>query len=122
MPNKLTHFWQELKRRKVLYLLIAYVATCFAIIEFFDITSDNFNLPGNTIKLLYVLAAIGIPVVIVLPWFINRKGPEPVAEEPSAKEAAPKEEEGPAKHNLLSQLSTFIGREKEMQTVKALIN
>jgi len=83
-PNKLSHFWQELKRRRVLYFLIAYVAACFAIIEFFDITSDNFSIPENTLRLLYILAGIGIPLVIIIPWFINRKKSITITEELSA--------------------------------------
>ena len=72
-PNRLSKFWQELKRRKVIYFLIAYVAACYAIIEFSDITSDTFSIPENTVKLLYVIAAIGLPLVIILPWVIYRK-------------------------------------------------
>jgi TolB-like protein len=81
MPNKLSQFWQELKRRKVLYFLIAYVAACFAIIEFSTITSDTFSIPENTVKLLYIIATIGLPVVIILPWFINRKKPEAISDD-----------------------------------------
>ncbi len=72
-PNKLSRFWQELKRRKVLYFLIGYVAACFAIIEFFDITSGRFTIPDKTFTLLYVLGGIGLPIVIILPWFIYGK-------------------------------------------------
>jgi TolB-like protein len=86
MPNKLSQFWQELKRRKVLPFLIGYVAACFAIIEFFLNASETFSVPGKTIKLLYLLSAFGVPVVILLPWFINRKNPEAIADESDAEE------------------------------------
>ena len=86
MPNKLSQFWQELKRRKVLPFLIGYVAACFAIIEFSSITSDTFSIPENTVKLIYIIAAIGLPVVILLPWLINRKKPEAISDELDAKE------------------------------------
>ena len=75
-PNKLSQFWQELKRRKILPFVIAYVAACFAIIEFFLNASETFSVPEKTIRLLYLLSAIGIPVVILLPWYINRKKQE----------------------------------------------
>ena len=75
-PEKPFKFWQELKRRKVVPFLIAYVAACFAIIEFFDITSNRYILPDNTFDLLYLLAAVGLPVVFIIPWFIYRKGDE----------------------------------------------
>ena len=86
MPNRLSQFWQELKRRKVLPFLIGYVAACFAIIEFSTITSDTFSIPENTVKLIYIIATIGLPVVIILPWFINRKKPEAINDELDAKE------------------------------------
>jgi TolB-like protein len=86
MPNKLSHLWQELKRRKLLPFLIGYVAACFAIIEFFLNASETFSVPGKTIKLLYLLSAFGVPVVILLPWFINRKNPEAIADESDAEE------------------------------------
>jgi len=74
-PSKLTQFWQELVRRKVIYFLIGYIAGCFAIIEFFTNTSERFTIPDSIIDLLYILAAIGLPGVIILPWYINRKKP-----------------------------------------------
>ena len=120
--NKLTQFWQELKRRKVLPILIAYLATCFAIIEFSDMTSDRFSIPDNTVELLYLLAAIGLPFVIILPWFINRKKQEPSSEKFDLKEIITEKKEKKTLHNLPAQLTNFIGRQKEMQTVKDLIS
>ena len=120
--NKLSLFWQELKRRKVIYFLIAYVATCFAIIEFIQITSDNFTIPENTFNLLYILAGIGIPLVIILPWLINRRKPETASGESNIQETGPREEVQTPGHNLPAQLTTFIGREKEMLTVQDLIS
>ena len=72
-PNKLSLFWQELRRRKVIPILIAYLANCYAIIEFLDITSNRFAISDSTFNLLYILAAIGLPLAIFLPWYINRK-------------------------------------------------
>ncbi len=71
--NKLTQLWQELRRRKVIPILIAYVAACFAIIEFVLNASETFSVPEKTIRFLYLLSAIGIPVVILISWYINRK-------------------------------------------------
>ena len=75
MPNRLSQFWHELRRRKVLPFVIGYIAACFAIIEFMRGASETFSVSESTIELLYILAAIGIPIVILLPWFINRKQP-----------------------------------------------
>ena len=73
MSNKLARFWQELKRRKVIYFLIGYVAACFAIIEFFENTSDRFGISDKTVSLLYILASIGLPLAIIIPLIIYRK-------------------------------------------------
>ena len=86
MPNKLSQLWMELKRRKVLPFIIGYVAACFAIIEFFLNASETFSLPEKTIRLLYLLSAIGIPVVILLPWYINRKKLVTISDELEAKD------------------------------------
>jgi predicted ATPase len=119
-PNKLSQFWQELIRRKVIYFLIGYMTASFAIIEFVLNASETFSVSQETIRLLYLLSAIGIPVVIVLPWFINRKKPIADADETSSKEKSSEVAAKP-KHNLPAQLTTFIGREKAVQTVMDLI-
>jgi predicted ATPase len=121
IPNRLSQFWQELKRRKVLPFLIGYIAACLAIIEFFDITQDNFSIPYNTLKLIYLLAAIGLPIVIILPWIINRRNLKTISEESVTKETVSQEEEKKSNNNLPVQLTNFIGRSKEMATVKSLI-
>jgi hypothetical protein len=73
MPNYLSQFWLEIRRRKVIPFLIGYAAACFAFIEFFFNASETFSLPEKTIRLLYLLSAVGIPVVILLPGYMNRK-------------------------------------------------
>ncbi|MCK4346157.1 MAG: AAA family ATPase [Bacteroidales bacterium] len=120
-PNNLAQFWQELKRRKVLPFFIAYVAACFAIIEFFDITSDRFTIPDNTFNLLYIVAAIGLPVVIILSWFINRKKLATSTDESSSHEITTGKDEKKVQHNLPVQLTSFIGREKEAEEIRHLI-
>lgn len=120
-PRNLTTFWQELRRRKVLPFLIGYVAACFAIIEFFDITSDRFTIPDRTFTLLYILAAVGLPVVIILPWFLNRNKNESGAVQTPEHESIA-QDKPEQNHNLPAQLTSFIGREKEMVTIKELID
>ena len=38
-PNKLSQFWQELKRRKVVRVITVYAATALVILELVDIVS-----------------------------------------------------------------------------------
>lgn len=114
--------WQEVKRRKVLPFLIGYIAACFAIIEFLDITSNRFDIPENTFVLSYILAAIGIPIVIILPWFLNRKKQWIAIDGQSIKEKSNDIGDKAVKHNLPAQLTTFIGRTKEMDIIRQLVS
>jgi non-specific serine/threonine protein kinase len=36
-------------------------------------SSEIFSVPEDTIRLLYLVSACGIPIVFLLPWYINRK-------------------------------------------------
>ncbi|HER08168.1 MAG TPA: tetratricopeptide repeat protein [Bacteroides sp.] len=121
-PNKLIRFFREIVRRKVLHFLIVYVTACFAIIEFFDITSGRFTIPEKTFDLLYILAAAGIPVVIILPWYIYRKQKDTSEIEPAPALKSPPGKEKILLHNLPVQLTSFIGREQEMETIRELIS
>jgi len=70
-PNKLTNFWQELKRRKVIRVITVYAAAAFVILELVDIISEPFGLPDWTLKLVVVLLAIGLIVSIILSWIYD---------------------------------------------------
>jgi len=125
MPNnhtRLSRFWQELKRRKVLPFVIGYIASSIAIISFLLDSSDIFSVPEDTIKLLYLLAAIGIPIVILFPWFINRKRQELSPEDLMLQEFNTEPRSKKVLHNLPAHLPGFIGREKEMEAIKELVS
>jgi adenylate cyclase len=66
--NKFNQFWQELKRRKVIRVLIVYVAVGFAIIEFVDIVSEPLQLPSWALVFAIVLITIGFPLALILAW------------------------------------------------------
>ena len=106
----------------MIYFLIAYVATSFTIIGFLLDSSQAFSIPDNTIRLLYFLAAIGIPIVIILPWLINKKKHELSPEEMALQEFSPEKKHKKALHNLPAHLSSFIGRKKEIEAIKQLIS
>jgi len=121
-PNRLSRFWQELKRRKVLYFLFGYLTACVAIIELSSNASETFSISKETVKLLYLIAAIGIPIVIILPWFINRRRQELSPEELMLQEFNTEPRRKKVLHNLPAHLPGFIGREKEMETIKELVS
>jgi adenylate cyclase len=74
MPGKssnLGQFWQELKRRKVVRVIIVYCAAAFVIIELVDIIGNPLLLPEWTLTLVIVLLAIGFPIAIIFSWIFD---------------------------------------------------
>ncbi len=69
--NKLSQFWQELKRRKVVRMITVYAASAFVILELVDILSGPFGLPAWTMKLVVVLLAAGLIVAVILSWIYD---------------------------------------------------
>jgi len=61
-------FWRELKRRKVIRVIIGYLASAYVILELTSIIAEPFGLPEGTIKLVFVLLGAGLIVVIFLSW------------------------------------------------------
>jgi len=71
MPEKSNNFWDELKRRKVIGVIIAYAAVGYAIIELIDIIREPLNLPEWTLTLLIVLVAVGFPIAAIFAWIFD---------------------------------------------------
>jgi hypothetical protein len=67
MPNKLSQFWQELKRRNVVRVVTVYAGAAFVIIELINNVYEPLRLPEWTPTLVIVLLAIGFPIVIISP-------------------------------------------------------
>ena len=59
-PNKLSQFWQELKRRKVIKVIAMYAATAFIIMEAAEIMLPRLGLPDWTVTFLIILLIVGI--------------------------------------------------------------
>ena len=55
MPNKISQFWQELKRRKVTRLATVYIVVGFGIIEAIDIIGGRFQFPDWTVRLIIII-------------------------------------------------------------------
>ena len=65
-PNKLSQFWQELKRRKVIKVIAMYAATAFIIMEAGDIMLPRLGLPDWTVTFIVILLIVGFPITIIL--------------------------------------------------------
>jgi TolB-like protein len=70
-PNKLSQFWQELKRRKVVRVITVYAGAAFVIIELINNITEPLKLPEWTPTLVIVLLAIGFPIAIIFSWIYD---------------------------------------------------
>ena len=68
MPGDPFKFWQELKRRKVIRIIIVYGAAAYAILELVSIIAQPFGLPEWTLKFVFVLICVGLVISIILSW------------------------------------------------------
>jgi len=64
-------FWQELKRRKVIRVIIGYLATAYIILELTSIIAEPFGLPGWSINFVFILLCVGFIVVVLLSWILD---------------------------------------------------
>ena len=66
--RNISDLMDELKRRRVFRVLIAYAVTAFVIIQIADIVFPALHLPEWTLTLVVVLIGIGFPIAIGLAW------------------------------------------------------
>jgi len=71
MPDRLTKFWQELKRRNVVRVTTVYAGAAFVIIELINNITGPLKLPEWTPTFVIVLLAIGFPIVIIFSWIYD---------------------------------------------------
>ena len=64
-------FWQELKRRKVVRVIIVYAAASYVILELVSIVAEPFGLPEWTLKFVFVVLCVGFIISIILSWIYD---------------------------------------------------
>ena len=69
--NKITQFWNELKRRKVVRVIAMYAATAFIIMEAGEIMLPRLGLPDWTVTFIIVLIIIGFPIAVIFSWIFD---------------------------------------------------
>jgi len=69
--NRLSRFWQELKRRKVIHVITVYASAAFVIIELINNLAEPLNLPPNLITIVVIVLAVGFPLAIILSWLYD---------------------------------------------------
>ena len=70
-PNKLSLFWNELRRRKVLRSLAIYAGTAFIILEATSILFPRWELPDWTIDLVFWLLVLGAVINVFVAWVFD---------------------------------------------------
>ena len=70
-PNRLSHFWQELKRRRVVHVITVYASATFVIIELINNLAEPFNLPPNLLTIVVIVLAVGFPLAVILSWLYD---------------------------------------------------
>ncbi len=97
MPEKPNNFWQELKRRKVIRVIIGYAAAAYVLLELTSIVAEPLGLPDWTINFVLILLCIGFVITVVVSWIydftpkgIEKTKPAKVAREEETIIKAPK--------------------------------
>ncbi len=70
-PSKLSRFWQELKRRRVIHVITVYASAAFVIIELVGNLAEPLNLPPHLSTIVIIVLAVGLPLAIVLSWIYD---------------------------------------------------
>ena len=69
--NKLSQFWQELKRRRVIHVIIVYASAAFVIIELINNVTEPLNLPDWTPRFVIIVLLAGFPLAIIFSWIFD---------------------------------------------------
>lgn len=64
-------FFNELKRRKVIRVSIAYVVSAWLLLQFTEVLSGLLDLPDSIGPIVVWVVVIGFPVVVVLTWMFE---------------------------------------------------
>jgi adenylate cyclase len=70
-PNKLSRFWQELKRRRVIHVITVYASASFVIIDLVGNLKEPLNLPPLLPTILIIILAVGFPLAVLLSWIYD---------------------------------------------------
>jgi TolB-like protein len=64
-------FWEELRRRNVFKVAVAYLVASWLIVQVVDVLSDPLSLPDVLDTVVVVLLAIGLPIALVIAWIYD---------------------------------------------------
>ena len=70
-PNRLSQFWQELRRRKVTRVITVFAAAAFVILELTDIVAPSLGLPDWTLNFIIIMLVAGFIIAVILSWIFD---------------------------------------------------
>lgn len=106
--NKISQFWQELKRRNVVRVLTVYAGATFVIIEVINNITEPLRLPVWTPALVIVLLSIGFPIVIIFSWIYDVHPVEGVVKTKSAEKNMTRDTTKPAYGWKIASYISFV--------------
>lgn len=71
LSNRLIRFWQELKRRKVIHVIVLYATAAFVIIELVNNVFEPLHLPEWTPTMVVIVLVIGFPFAVLFSWIFD---------------------------------------------------
>ena len=69
--NRISRFWQELKRRRVIHVITVYASAAFVIIELVGNLTEPLNLPTHLSTIVIIALAVCFPAAIILSWLYD---------------------------------------------------
>jgi len=69
--GSIVKFWQELRRRKVVKVIIIYASISFILLQLLDILIEPLFLPEWMMTLVIVLLGIGLPIAVIFSWIFD---------------------------------------------------
>jgi adenylate cyclase len=64
-------FWDEIRRRKVVRVIVAYLIVGWLLIQIADVTLEPLQLPEWSGTLVIWLVALGFPIAVILAWVLD---------------------------------------------------
>ena len=114
-------FIEKIIRNPIIQALVIYISGSWIILEIAEYFIENFGLNESVRNILLILLLIGLPVAIFLAWSLHRKKFETSPEKLALIAKTSAKDEQTVNHNLPVHLTSFIGRENEMQVIRQLI-
>ena len=102
MPDKSenqTNFWQELKRRKVVRVIIGYLASSYVLLELISIIEEPFRLPEWTLRFVFILLCAGFVITVIISWIYDLT-PQGIKKTESSKSLKEKPQPGSKKRRI----------------------